>query len=181
MDALTAAINEARHEGFCLIAMHSIKIDYEPEIKSLHDEVADILALPDLVLDPNFEANYAGLLKKADKDWQSNFGAATLEYFKCVNFFRLISLAILLTLNRGIKDQLLRQGFKNDDMLQEGFAEGVPEKTITLRIVDKTNSGSINESVLEDGTLYIQVSMFTAPSECPCFPVDMICCFADHA
>jgi len=42
-------------------------------------------------------------------------------------------------------------------MLQEGFAEGVPSKTFKIRIVDKTKSGSALETVLEDGTVYIQV------------------------
>ncbi|KAF8951696.1 hypothetical protein BDZ97DRAFT_1884554 [Flammula alnicola] len=44
-------------------------------------------------------------------------------------------------------------------MLQEGFAEGVPSKTIKLRIVDKTKNGYANETVLEDGVVYIQVGV----------------------
>ncbi|KAF9525072.1 hypothetical protein CPB83DRAFT_860239 [Crepidotus variabilis] len=41
-------------------------------------------------------------------------------------------------------------------MLQEGFAEGVPSKTIKLRVVDKTKGGSSYETILEDGVIYVQ-------------------------
>jgi len=140
-DALVTAIDKASHHGFCLLAKHSIQAKYEVEIKTLHGEITDVLALPDLVLDPNFEENYAALLKKDDKDWQRIFGDATLDYFK------------------NVKDQLITQGFNKDDMLQEGFAETVTKKTIKLRIVEKTKDNTTNESVLEDGVIYIQTTL----------------------
>ena len=52
------------------------------------------------------------------------------------------------------------QKFGEDDMLQEGFNEAVEKGEIAIRIVDKLNAGSYNESVIEDGVLYLQVCTF---------------------
>lgn len=38
--------------------------------------------MPDVVLDPNFEENYAALLPKEDKSWQEKFGKVLLQYFR---------------------------------------------------------------------------------------------------
>ncbi|KAF8182071.1 hypothetical protein BJ912DRAFT_1124812 [Pholiota molesta] len=80
--------------------------------------------------------------EKSDQEWQGSFGTATLQYFQ-----------------EGIVNQLTNQGFHQDEMLQEGFAEAVTSKTFKLRIVDKTKSGSSNETVLEDATIYIQTTV----------------------
>ncbi|KAJ3513001.1 hypothetical protein NLJ89_g3186 [Agrocybe chaxingu] len=141
-DPFVKAIDTAPQEGFDLLAKHSIETEYNAEIETVQEEIGKTLNLPDVVLDPNFEENYSKLLKKADKDWQRTFGRATFEYF-----------------NDGLKSQLERQGFKGDEMLQEGFAEGVPSKTFKLRIVDKTKSGSTNETILEDGVVFIQTTI----------------------
>jgi hypothetical protein len=42
-------------------------------------------------------------------------------------------------------------------MLQDGFAEAVPSKTVRVRIVDKLKGSNVNEPVLEDDVLYLQV------------------------
>lgn len=44
-------------------------------------------------------------------------------------------------------------------MLQEGFAEIVTSKTIKLRVVEKTQNGYSNETIIENGTVYLQVSL----------------------
>lgn len=49
-------------------------------------------------------------------------------------------------------------GFKDDDMLQEGFAEVITSKTIKLRVVDALKTGYRNEAAIEDDILYLQVS-----------------------
>ncbi|KAG6849910.1 hypothetical protein H0H93_003778 [Arthromyces matolae] len=56
----------------------------------------------------------------------------------------------------GLKYQLERQGFKGDDMLQEGLAELVTTKTFQIRVVKKTKNTI--ETVLENGTVYIQMT-----------------------
>lgn len=50
------------------------------------------------------------------------------------------------------------KGFKNDEMLQEGFQEGVPKNEISLVVVDKLAKGGYNEVVLKDGVCYIQTT-----------------------
>ncbi|KAG6842917.1 hypothetical protein H0H93_002862 [Arthromyces matolae] len=95
--------------------------------------------MPDVVLDPNFEANYAALSVKSDQTWHKNFGTVHLAYFK-----------------NGLRAQLTSQGFKGDEMLQEGLAELLPSKTFKIRVVPKTKSTI--ETVLEDGVVYIQMT-----------------------
>ncbi|KAF8155994.1 hypothetical protein B0H34DRAFT_517144 [Crassisporium funariophilum] len=138
-DPLVKAINKAPHEGFSLLAKHSIATEYDPEIDDLREEIGTILNLPDVVLDANLEANYAKLLTKKDQDFEEAFGRATLAYFA-----------------DGLKPQLKTQGFEGDEMLQEGFAEGIPSKTIRLRVVDSTTSGYC-EVKIEEGVLYMQM------------------------
>lgn len=57
----------------------------------------------------------------------------------------------------GLRKQLLSQGFKGDDMLQEGLAEILESKTFKLRVVPKTKNNEAVETVLEGGVVYIQV------------------------
>ena len=59
----------------------------------------------------------------------------------------------------GLKYQLERQGFKGDDMLQEGLAEVITSKTFKLRIVPTTKNNATNEVVVESNTVYIQVGI----------------------
>lgn len=81
-DALLNAIEAAPREGFCLVTKVSIENDYNSEIEEVTAEIASILAMPDVVLDPNFEENYAALLPKEDKSWQEKFGKVLLQYFR---------------------------------------------------------------------------------------------------
>ncbi|KAF5311022.1 hypothetical protein D9619_007900 [Psilocybe cf. subviscida] len=141
-DELTRAINRVPYQGFTLLAKHSMETVYEPEIDEVREHINEILNSKEVVLEPNFEALYAALQKREDPDWQRVLGDAALGYFR-----------------DGVASQLERQGFKGDEMLQEGFFEGVPSKTIKLRIVDKIKSGEYSEAVIEDGVLYIQTTV----------------------
>ncbi|TFK32333.1 hypothetical protein BDQ12DRAFT_773579 [Crucibulum laeve] len=140
-DHFLNAIEAVPREGFSLIAKHSIENNFNADIGSLTQEIGEILALPDIIIDANFEENYAALNCKDDKSWQSNFGAATFAYF-----------------SDGLKYQLVRQGFRGDDMLQEGFAEMVTSKTIKLRVVNATTGGLTNETIIENGIVYLQTT-----------------------
>ena len=73
------------------------------------------------------------------QDWQSSYGQASLSYFNA------------------FASQLDRAGFKNDDMLQEGFQEGVSKNEISLVVVDKLEKGGYHELAINDGVLYIRV------------------------
>ncbi|KAG6864214.1 hypothetical protein C0991_011524 [Blastosporella zonata] len=139
---LLQAVESVPRAGFSIIAKSSIEKHYNEEIEELTATIAEYLALPDVILDPNFEANYEALsAAKADKDWHDRFGKATFDYF-----------------NDGLKYQLERQGFKGDDMLQEGLAELLPSKTFQVRVVKKTKNNATIETILENGTVYIQMT-----------------------
>ncbi|PPQ84754.1 hypothetical protein CVT24_002668 [Panaeolus cyanescens] len=141
-DEFVNAIDTAPHEHtpFSLKARHSIATDYNKEIDAVQAEIGSILKIPDITLEPNFEKNYVALSQKKE-DWKGNFGRASLEYFR-----------------DGFKYQLERQGFKDDEMLQEGFAEGVPSKKIVIRVVEKTKNGSYNDTIVEEGVVYLQTT-----------------------
>ena len=124
-----------------IIARHSISTDYDPEIGKIQKKIGAAVNLPSIKLNPNFENNAIQLKKHGDvvgPDWNTNFGKFTYDYFYY------------------LADQIQRDGFNGDDMLQEGFQEGVPKGEITLRVVDKLVKGSYNEVVIEDGVLYLQ-------------------------
>lgn len=99
--------------------------------------------MPDIKLNGNFEHNateLAKLAKDVHYQWDKKIGQTTLAYFE------------------GVAKAIERLGFKGDDMLQEGFQEGVEKGEICVRIVDKLGEGnSYNEVVVEEGVLYVQV------------------------
>ncbi|KAJ3523070.1 hypothetical protein NMY22_g11611 [Coprinellus aureogranulatus] len=135
------AIDAATTERFTLKAKSSIEKEWDANVDDVTKEIGEVLNMPDVVLDPNFEEVYAALKKgkKDDDSWESSFGTAVLAYFR-----------------DGLLYQLKYTGFKDDDMLQEGFAEGITSKTIKLRIVDALKTGYRNEAAIEDDILYLQ-------------------------
>ncbi|KAF7309894.1 hypothetical protein MIND_00361700 [Mycena indigotica] len=129
------AIEGVDREGFSLSAKHSIEDDFEGSIDEVRDEINKMLGA-EFTLDPNFEEVYAALKASSQQDWQANIGRTILNYFN------------------GLKYQLESQGFKDDDMLQEGLQEMVETKTFRVRVLPKTNSTT--ETVIEDGVVYLQ-------------------------
>ncbi|KAJ7594065.1 hypothetical protein C8J56DRAFT_1121187 [Mycena floridula] len=75
-DCILPAIDNVPTEAFSLRAEHSIDKHFHVEIDELKEKLVDILAMPNLVLDPNFEEVYQALLvgKKEEKDWRNSFG-----------------------------------------------------------------------------------------------------------
>ncbi|KAG7090667.1 hypothetical protein E1B28_009766 [Marasmius oreades] len=139
-DNIVAAIEAAPREGMSLRAKHSIAEDWEEKIDDLKEELIGTTGISDLILDPNFEENYKVLkADKSDDGWEEKFGMATFEYFE---YFR---------------DNLVRQGFKGDDMLQEGLADALTSKKFILRVVPKITA-SYNEVVLDDGAACMQTT-----------------------
>jgi len=137
------AINDApRTSDFPLLVRDSIRKIYDAQIGEVKDEIAKIVGSSDFTLDPNWLANYKAM--KAYKDqssWQEkNFGEVALEYFK------------------GLQSQLEYQKFRDDEMMQEGLWDAVDERTFQLRIVDKLEKGSYNETVIKAGVAYIQTT-----------------------
>jgi len=150
-DVLAKALNDAPPpEGstatLSFAARSSIRQSYDPKIESVRARVAEILARPDIKFNPNFEENFAKLqaeskVKKTGlrKDWETVLGSYTFLYFK------------------GLASQLEWQKFPDDELLQEGFNDVADKGEVVLRIVDKLESGSYNEAVIQDGVLYLQV------------------------
>ncbi|CAK5268647.1 unnamed protein product [Mycena citricolor] len=139
-EIILPAIEGAARDGFSLQAKNSIEKHYTEEIDSLKKEIEAITGISGVILDPNFEENYQTLLTLPDPKWQPNFGRVHLNYFE------------------GLKGQLESQGFKKDDMLQEGLQEALPSKTFKIRIVKQTTGNKTNEIVIEDGVAYLQTT-----------------------
>lgn len=150
-DAIKSAASSSASAGtaFNIVARNSVRSDYEPEIGALQEAIGKLVGAPDIKLNPNFEYNAVALAQAGDKvrsDWDRILGSATLAYFQ------------------GLKYQLERAGFKDDDLLQEGFQEGISANEILLRVVDQLKQGTYNETIIEEGVLVIQVSLeFTRP------------------
>ncbi|KAJ7638124.1 hypothetical protein B0H17DRAFT_1216831 [Mycena rosella] len=139
-DWILPAIEAAATGGFSLQAKNSIENDYNDQIGDLQKEIGQITGMADVVLDPNFEENYEALKALPDTKWQANFGKVHFSYFN------------------GLKSQLESQGFKKDDMLQEGLQEALTSKTFKIRIVKKTTNDKTNEIVIDDGVAYLQTT-----------------------
>lgn len=128
-----------------LLARNGIKADYDGggAAKTVRADLAKALAVADLRLTPNFEANYARLAALDDAapaGWDARLGRDTLAYFE------------------GVLKSLRSQKFDSDEILQEGFQEAVVKKEIALAIVDVLDcGGSYNEVAVKDGVLVVQV------------------------
>ncbi|KAJ8091743.1 hypothetical protein PM082_020978 [Marasmius tenuissimus] len=139
-DALLAAIEAAPREGLSLRAKHSIAESWEEKIDDLKEQLVAVTGISDLILEPHFEENYKALKgSQSDDRWEESFGRATFDYFE--NF----------------KDNLIRQGFKGDDMLQEGLQDSVTSKKFLLQVVPKIKA-YYNEVIVEDGAACIQTT-----------------------
>jgi hypothetical protein len=127
-----------------------IKLKWDGEIDAVTKKFADMFQKPDFKLNPRFEENYAKLKENEksaslDEDWDSRMGEYFRKYFE------------------GAEYQLKYQKFGEDEMLQEGFNEAIEKGEIAIRVVDKLTQGSYNESIIEDGVLYLQVCSIFIP------------------
>jgi hypothetical protein len=145
--ALKDAPPAAGASALNLVARNSIRDKYDPNVEEVRSAIAALVNMPGLKLNPNFEHNATQLAKTPNQNegWDGQLGAATLSYFK------------------GVEGCIKRQGFKDDEMLQEGFQEAVDKGEICFRVVDKLNKGTYNEVHIEGGVLYVQVSRSSAP------------------
>ncbi|KAF9765446.1 hypothetical protein IL306_002271, partial [Fusarium sp. DS 682] len=137
---LTKALNQAPStiRPMSYVARASIRSDYDPSIKEVQEKLNQILG-QEIAIVPNFEANFEKLKAKASADsgWEQSFGRAHFSYFE------------------GLVDQLKYDKFGEDDMLQEGLLEVMDKHAVHFRVVDETKR-SYNETVYEDGILYLQ-------------------------
>ncbi len=82
IEYIVSSIDSFPRKGLTLEAKRSVAKEWEPERESLTQSIAEILKIPDLVLEPNFEENFAKLLpeKKDDSNFSRSFGSATFAY-----------------------------------------------------------------------------------------------------
>jgi hypothetical protein len=120
-------------------ARHSIATDYEPAIGAVLEAARKALQNPKLEFDPDFEG--LGAMLKGGKDvrddWERNLGSFAVKYYE------------------SFTDTLQREKFGEDDMLREGFEEGVPKGVVKLRLVEKMSG--YNTILVEDGVCILQV------------------------
>jgi hypothetical protein len=143
-EKLANALNEAPAPAdlsLSFVARRSIKSDYDAEIKSVQEKINSLLQ-KEMTLDPNFAEVYAKLkgASNAQDRWEQNFG----------NFIFLYMEALASSLGY--------QKFGEDDMMREALQEVVESNKVVFRVVDDGKmKESYNESVIEDGVLYLQV------------------------
>lgn len=97
---------------------------------------------PQLKFEPDFNA--LGKMLKGGKDvrddWEQNLGGFVVKYYE------------------SFLDTLEREKFPSDEMLREGFEEGVPKGVVRFRIVEKMSG--YNAILLEDGEVVMQVCRY---------------------
>ncbi|KAH7329921.1 hypothetical protein BKA65DRAFT_597075 [Rhexocercosporidium sp. MPI-PUGE-AT-0058] len=123
-------------------ARHSIKTEYTSQVTDLLEKSRKILQNPKLEFQPDFDALGAKLKEGKDvrDDWETNLGGFALSYLE------------------SFVSVLEREKFADDEMLREGFEEGVEKGIVRVRIVDKLTNGGYNETLLEDGAVVIQTT-----------------------
>lgn len=148
LENLESALNEApsaalaSHRPMSFIARAAIRNDWDTQVEAIKRQLGEILGR-DIALEPRFEQAFDKLStsRNADASWQRNLGAFHKMYYE------------------SLVSYLVYQQFGQDDMLREGFNEGIDKATVAFRIVDKEElkSSTYNECVIEDGTLILQV------------------------
>ncbi len=148
LDALNAAPPAAGStSNISYAARAGIRTEYDSKIEEVRASIADMIGRRDgFKLSPNFDDVFARLAEEKkrksdslDAEWESRLGYYAFSYFE------------------GLAYIMKSQGFGDDDLLREGFNEGVEKAEVALRIVDKLQYDSYCEVVIEDGVLYIQM------------------------
>lgn len=122
-----------------------IKENYESRVAGIESRLAQIIGVDKIDVVVDFHAIYATLLAYYEKDkhyslqgFENVLGSRTIEYLESLPF------------------ALETDNFDKDDMLQEALQEAVSTKTIVVRLVDKLERNTYNETVIQDGKLYLQ-------------------------
>lgn len=141
---LVQALNDAptASSSMSYVARESIQSGWEREADSIKKIFAELLQT-EITLEPNFQSLHDTLKASSDgiDQWETNIGSFARFYFEA--------------LASGLKSQ----NFDSDEMMREAISEAMEKGVIALRIVDKSQmKANYNESVFEDGVLYMQVS-----------------------
>ncbi|KAJ3339783.1 hypothetical protein HDU93_007782 [Gonapodya sp. JEL0774] len=122
-----------------------IELEWTPKEAEIVAKLRELTGMSEFKVEPNWEETYAKMAASKTKpgdrdDWEGDLGSITRSYFE------------------GLISNMSYKGFKTDDLLREGFAEGVDKGVAKFRIVDKISSG-YNEVVLDGGVLYLQTTL----------------------
>lgn len=145
-DKLQKALNEAPTTAATMsfVARSGIEKDWEPEYAAIQDKIRKTLQDEEITLDPRFQETHDALKSAGGQDadrWEQNLGNFTKMYFEAA------------------AGALESQQFGSDEMLREAILEEMGKKTVAFRVVEKGKmKKSYNESVLEDGVLYLQTA-----------------------
>ncbi|KAF7369537.1 hypothetical protein MVEN_00283600 [Mycena venus] len=148
--SLFPAVNAAPgSQPMTFLARLGISKNYAEKADPAKKKFKDMLQ-KDITLDPNFEEVFAKLLEESKRpgnsivdtpEWQLQFGRYVANYFDAMAY------------------QMECLGFGTDEMLREGFNEGVESGVIKVRIVDALKRQRDCEVEIEDGVLYLQTTL----------------------
>ena len=123
------------------LVRHSMEQFYEPKIEAVRTRIADILAIPDVMLNPRWAANAAAMSETTITDWKADLGRSMLKAFEDAA--------------QGLEDA----GFKGDDMMQEALREALTAKELAVYIGAEEAKGKWNAVALKDGAIHLQVRL----------------------
>jgi hypothetical protein len=151
-NTLFPALNAAPSaQPMTFLARLGISKHYAEKADPALKQFATLLQRSDITFEPNFEEVFAKVFEDSKRPgnnivdiprWELVFGRHVGSYFEAVAY------------------QLEVLGFGTDEMLREGFNEGVGSGVVKLRIVDALKRGTDCEADIEDGVLYLQVRFF---------------------
>ena len=138
------------------VARSYIRLEWDAQIKEVKTKIGKILARKDLKFEPNWEENWAALVKQANKrnselsrfklfegTWERSFPEVMRKYYE------------------GLAFNLQKLKFGEDEMLREGFNEAVESGRVVFRIVEELEDLEDGYgAAIEDGVLYMQVSRY---------------------
>jgi hypothetical protein len=143
-----ASLVKADASALSFTVRTGISSEYKPKIDATRKKIAEMTSRADFKLEPGFEGAFEKLMAESKvkgtslrDDWQVNLGSFTLKYFE------------------GLAYQMNYLKIGDDELIQEGFNEAVEKVEARFRIVDKLKYDSYCEVDIEDGVLYVQVSL----------------------
>lgn len=144
-ERLEKALNDApttKDKPMNYEARSSVSKEYTPSIGATQEKLNGILG-KDVKLEPGFEAVFDKLKSSSGEglrdDWDTQVGPFVRMYFEAFVGY------------------LERENFGSDEMLKEGLLEAAEGSEVRFRVVGETKQ-TYNETVIEDGFVYLQVS-----------------------
>ncbi|KAK7438589.1 hypothetical protein VKT23_017924 [Stygiomarasmius scandens] len=141
---VSGVIKNCRHQMLSAKAKSSIEQFYDSKVEEVVGIMRKILGMPDLELEPSFEANFKKMkaARGADTSWQQHFGQKTIDSFE------------------SFKNSLVCHGFKKNDQLRQTLNSKLTAKKIILEVVNKSGMREGSEVLIKDGALYLRTTPY---------------------